>query len=235
MDWLGSIGQKQAWWFLHISLLPGQIHLAKTWHSEPEPNRIQAGFAHCDLWKIATESENGKQVAGQLHSARTRPDDSHTPACLWTRCIWLKPDQTIQIRSSFAQYRYILDPTFHIWFGSVLPKKAQIILCKTGSGCMLAIMAITGHNQNTSKSDPACLLGTSWTLPLISFLLHDPLLPDWTTSSSFNIFQPEQMFSNLASSSWSSHSGAPHQHQQQKPPFCHCSRGCSTNFLSNIA
>ena len=31
------------------------------------------------------------------------------------------------------------------------------------SGCMLAMMAITGRDRNTSRSDPACLLG-SWLL-----------------------------------------------------------------------
>ena len=36
-DWLESIVQKQAWWFLHTSLYPDQIRLAKTWHSQPGP------------------------------------------------------------------------------------------------------------------------------------------------------------------------------------------------------
>ena len=33
-------------------------------------------------------------------------------------------------------------------------------MIQPNSGCMLAIMAITGHNKNTSGLDPACLLGT---------------------------------------------------------------------------
>ena len=32
------------------------------------------------------------------------------------------------------------------------------------SGCMLAVMAITGRNQNVSRLDPACLLGTERSL-----------------------------------------------------------------------
>ena len=84
-DWFESIVQKQAWWFLHASLYPDQIHMAKTWHSQPGPNWTQAAFAQYvpgHLWKNASESESGKLVAlaGQLHSARTRPDDCCTPA-----------------------------------------------------------------------------------------------------------------------------------------------------------
>ena len=101
-NWLGNIGQKQAEWFLHSGLLPDRIHWSKTWYSQPEPNHIQAGCAQYGLghlWKNTTKSESGKLVAGQLHSARTGPSDSCTPACFWTRPIWPKPDQAIQIRS----------------------------------------------------------------------------------------------------------------------------------------
>ena len=66
----------------------------KTSHSLPEQNQIWAGISQYDLghlWKNATESENGKLVAGQLHSARTGPGDYCTLACFWTRCIWPKP------------------------------------------------------------------------------------------------------------------------------------------------
>ena len=44
-DQLGSTGQKRAEWFLHTSLLTDQVHLDKTWHSQPELNWIQADFA----------------------------------------------------------------------------------------------------------------------------------------------------------------------------------------------
>ena len=74
----------------------------QTWDSQPEPNRIQAGFAQYDLgclWKSATKSESGKLVVCRLHSARTRPSDSCTLICFWTRCVCPKPDQAIQIRS----------------------------------------------------------------------------------------------------------------------------------------
>ena len=64
--------------------------------SQPEPNWIQAGFAHYNPdclwknisesesgklvvgWKNISESESGKLVVGWLHSARTGPDDSCT-------------------------------------------------------------------------------------------------------------------------------------------------------------
>ena len=72
---LGSISQKRAGWFLHTGLLPDRIRLAKTRHSQPELNRIRAGFAQYypgRLWKNGTESENGKLVAGRLRPARNR-------------------------------------------------------------------------------------------------------------------------------------------------------------------
>ena len=56
--------------------------------------RIRASFAQygpCGLWKNATGSESGELGAGRLRSARTRSDDSCTPACVWP-----KLDQAIQ-------------------------------------------------------------------------------------------------------------------------------------------
>ena len=41
---------------------------------------------------------------------------------------------------------------WHIWY-------IYIYTIQPDSDCMLAVMAITGHNQNASKSDLACLLG----------------------------------------------------------------------------
>ena len=87
-DQLKGIGPKQARWC--ISLLPDQICLVQTWHSQPEPNQKWAGFAQYDpgcLWKNAVESENGKLVAC-FTFCQNRPDDSCTLACFQTRCIW---------------------------------------------------------------------------------------------------------------------------------------------------
>ena len=53
------------------------------------------------LWKNAVESDNGKLVAGQLHSAGTGPSDSCTAACFQTRSVWPKADQA---HAGFAQY-----------------------------------------------------------------------------------------------------------------------------------
>ena len=53
-------------------------------------NQIRSGLVVHNmvyLWKNATKSESGKLVAGQLHSARTGPNDSCTPACFWTRSV----------------------------------------------------------------------------------------------------------------------------------------------------
>ena len=58
--------------------------------SQPERNWIQASFAQYELGtsveKNATKSQSGKLtlVAGQLHSARTKPNDSYTLSCFWT-------------------------------------------------------------------------------------------------------------------------------------------------------
>ena len=92
-----------------------RIHSSQTRHSQLEPNHICAGFAHYDarsLWKNATESESRKLVVGQLHSVIPGPDDSCTPACFRTRCIWPKLDQAIQIRS-----RLVLNAMTKAFFG----------------------------------------------------------------------------------------------------------------------
>ena len=39
-------------------------------------------------------------------------------------------------------------------------KLDQAYMIQSNSGCMLAVMAITGCNQNASGSDPACSQGT---------------------------------------------------------------------------
>ena len=111
--WSGSagkhIGQKQAGWFLHTGLLLYRIHLAKTWHNQPELMQILAGFAQyypgC-LWKNGTESESRKLVAGWLRPARnwawwfmhtsSLPDQMHL-AKPW-------PGHPDRIWVSFAQY-----------------------------------------------------------------------------------------------------------------------------------
>ena len=99
------------------------VHLAKTRHSQTEPNRIQAGFAQyypgC-LWKNRTKSESGKLVAGRLSSTRTRPDDFCTVACFQTRCIWPKPDQAIQIGCGLVLHKMI-----HAIFGRTEPNLIQ--------------------------------------------------------------------------------------------------------------
>ena len=48
-----------------------------------------------------------------------------------------------------------------IFFGRTEPNQevGSGIYDQAWFGCMLAVMAITGCNQNASKSDPACLLG----------------------------------------------------------------------------
>ena len=89
-------------WLSHAGLLLDLICVVKTWHSEPEPNQIQSGVAQYDLgrqWKNATKSESGKLVVGRMHSVRSWPNDSCTAACFWTRSVWPKPEQAIQVRS----------------------------------------------------------------------------------------------------------------------------------------
>ena len=81
------------------ALLPDRTHLAKTWHSQPEPNQIWAGFVQHDphhLCKNAKESESGKLVGGWWQSARTGPGDSCTLAGFQTQSIWPKLNQAIQ-------------------------------------------------------------------------------------------------------------------------------------------
>ena len=151
-DRLGSISQNPAWWYLRTSLHPDWICEAKTWHSQPQPNWIRAGFAQYDpgfLWKNTTESESGKLVRGQYCSARIRPDDSCTLTYFRTRCLWQKSIEAIKIRSGLVLHNVIW-----AFFGRTEPNWMQ----EVGSD-MLALMAITGHNRNTSELILACLLG----------------------------------------------------------------------------
>ena len=49
-----------------------------------------------------------------------------------SEAFWLRPVCS-QNRAGLYMYNYMPDPTSSIRFGSVLPKKARITLCKTGS------------------------------------------------------------------------------------------------------
>ena len=121
------------------------------------------GFTQYDLghvWKNADESESGKWAAACLHSARTKPNESCTPACFQTRCFWPKPDQAIHIGSSL-----VLHSMTGAFFGRMELNWMRevgygIYMIWHNSGCTLAVMAITGHKQNAFfESDPACSLG----------------------------------------------------------------------------
>ena len=106
-----------------LALLPDRICLAKTWHVQPELNPVWAGFAQYDpghLWKNATESESGKLAVSQLRSARTWPEDSCTLAGSCTRCIYPKPDWSIQIGSGLVLHRRI-----RAFFGRTEPNRMQ--------------------------------------------------------------------------------------------------------------
>ena len=107
--WSGLV-QKWAWSFSLTGLLLDQIHLAKTWCSQPEPNWIHAGLAQHDLdylWKNAFKSESGKLVGGQLHSSRIWPHDSWTLTCFLTRYVRPKADQAIQTGSGLVLHKMI--------------------------------------------------------------------------------------------------------------------------------
>ena len=149
---------KRGWSYLLVStrLHPHCQNLTQS-PSQPETDQIQADFAQYHdpghLWKNTNES--GKLAAGRLHSARTRPNDYYTPACFQTRHVWPKPDLAIQIGS-----RPVLHNMIQAFFGRMEPnwncmwelrKSDPAFMVQPDSGCMLAIMAITGCkycNQN---------------------------------------------------------------------------------------
>ena len=115
--------------------------------------------------------------------ASSRPDDSCTLACFWTRCIWPNNNKKRPSRSDAGQLasgpdafgpnltgpsRLDLGQFCTIWSGPSFEEWNQIRYWKSdlaynmiwpNSGCMLAIIAMTGHNQNASKSDLAFLVG----------------------------------------------------------------------------
>ena len=161
--WSGSAGKhwpETGWMILAQCLLQDQIRSAETWHNQPELNRIQAGFAHYypgRLWKNGTESESQKLVVGWLLPARNWAlmIPAHQLASGWdafglTRPSRLDPGRfcTIWSMPSLEKQSWNgcgkSDPAYTIW---------------PDPGCTLAIMAITGRNQNASGSDLACLLG----------------------------------------------------------------------------
>ena len=112
------------------------------------------------------------------------PDDFWTPACFQIGCIWPKPDKAIQIGSGPVLHNMI-----QAFFGKTeLNLMREVGFCiytiRPDTGCTLAVMAITGRNQNASGSDPACLLGCTLTLFFPFFLsffpfhsLYDPPVP----------------------------------------------------------
>ena len=133
--------------FLHTGLLPDRIRLAKTWHNRPEPNRIRVGFAQDypgRLWMNGTESKSRKLVARRMHHARNQSRwFLHTSLVLDQMrlgTMWSMP--SLEKRS---------------WNGCGKSDPAYTI--RLDSGRTLAVMAITGRNQDASGSDPACLLG----------------------------------------------------------------------------
>ena len=86
------------------------------------------------------------------------PDNSCTPACFQTRCVWPNADQAILIGS-----RSVLHNMIHAFFEKTelnrMRKVGSAYTTRPDSGCTLAVMGISGHNLNASGSDQACLLG----------------------------------------------------------------------------
>ena len=74
----------------------------------------------------------------------------------WTRCICLKPDEVIQIGSGSVLHSMVWAFSGKKWNWTGCRKWDQAYTIWPDSGYVLAI---TGHNQTTSKLDPACLLG----------------------------------------------------------------------------
>ena len=82
--------RSQARWFLHTSLLPDQMRLAKPWPDHPD--QIQVGFVQynpCLLWK--TEQKQMQEVGSGIYdAARLWLHAGHNsynwpkPKCFWT-------------------------------------------------------------------------------------------------------------------------------------------------------
>ena len=65
-------------------------------------------FSQCDpgcLWKNTTEYERGNWWQAGCILPKFEPEESCTPACIRTRCIWSDTEQAVQtqIRAGFAQ------------------------------------------------------------------------------------------------------------------------------------
>ena len=130
------------------------------------------------IWSRPSDPESRKLVVGWLHSARTRSSDFCTPAFFWTRGVSQNPTRTS--RSGLGCFCTVWSgPSFEEWkqIGCMWEIGSGIYPIQPKSGCILAVMAITGRNPNISKSDPARLLGLgSWSREemkrVCAFVIH---------------------------------------------------------------
>ena len=178
--------------FISLPSKHAQIHLAKTSHSQPEPNQIRPGFAQYDLghlWKNTTESQSGKLVAGWLRSNRN---------WVWWFFGKAEPNWMWEVRSG------TYDP---VWFSPWCNCTGWLgikhhLTYRSDSGCMLAIMAITGCNQNAAGLK---LGGFSFVLPFVLFarLLSTPKAHNQNASGlkmgGFSFVLPFVLFARLLS------------------------------------
>ena len=76
--------------------LPDRIRLAKTWHNQPELNQIRL-VLHSIIRDVCGRTEPSLKVGNWLRAGcilpEIGPDDSCTPACFRTGCVWPKPWQ----------------------------------------------------------------------------------------------------------------------------------------------
>ena len=110
------------------------------------------------LWRSGTESESKKTGSGLVAFCR-KPGPiipahrlaSGRDVCgqTLTRSSRSDPGRFCTIRSR---------PSLEKWNRIGCGKSYPAHTIQSGSGCTLAVTAITGRNQNVSESDPACLL-----------------------------------------------------------------------------
>ena len=131
---------------------------------------------HNVIWAICERMQLSLKVGNWWLAScilpETGPYDSYPPTCFQKRCICLKPDQAIQIGSRSVLYNMI-----HVFFGKTELNCMQEVVSDIYNPARFwlhaghnTLIAITGHNQNASESDLACLLGLmDVCLPIASF------------------------------------------------------------------
>ena len=144
----GKPWQKRAGWFLHIGLLPDRICLAKTWHDQPELNRIRAGFAQYYpilSWKEQNRVWEWETGSGPVASCQ-KPGPMIPAHQLASRKDEFGQTMTRPSRSDPSRFCVILCNMIYPFFGKT--KLKRLLLVGSGIYDPGRLWLHAGHNSH---------------------------------------------------------------------------------------